>query len=66
MLLQSLIQYNDVTDQVSTNLRFSWLTEANTGLFVVYNEVEEFGLGAFAEPDRSVTIKYSHLFDVFR
>ncbi len=66
VLLQALIQYNDVVDQVSTNLRFSWLGRANTGLFVVYNEVEEFGIGAFQEPNRSVVVKYSHLIDVFR
>ena len=66
ILLQTLIQYNDVTDDVSTNLRFSWLGAANTGLFVVYNEVEEFGPMALAKPDRSLVLKYSRLIDVFR
>lgn len=66
MLLQALIQYNDVTDDVSTNLRFSWLGQANTGLFVVYNEVREFGLLALPQPDRSLIIKYNRVFDVFR
>ena len=66
LLLQALFQYNDVTDTVSTNLRFSWLGQANTGLFVVYNEVSEFGALAAAEPNRSIIIKYSRLFDVFR
>ncbi len=66
ILVQSLIQYNDVTDDVSTNLRFSWLGAANTGLFVVYNEVEEFGPMALAKPDRSLVLKYSRLIDVFR
>ncbi len=66
ILLQSLVQYNDVTDDVSTNLRFSWLGAANTGLFVVYNEVEEFGPMALAKPDRSLVLKYSRLIDVFR
>ncbi|MDX1384659.1 MAG: DUF5916 domain-containing protein, partial [Thermoanaerobaculia bacterium] len=66
ILLQALIQYNDVTDDVSTNLRFSWLGTANTGLFVVYNEISEFGAMALPNPDRSLIIKYSRLFDIFR
>ena len=66
ILLQALIQYNDVSDAVSTNLRFSWLGQANTGLFVVYNEIEEFGRFALPEPNRSIIVKYSRLFDVFR
>ncbi len=66
MLVQTLVQYNDVTDAISTNLRFSWLQGANTGLFVVYNEIDEFGRGRqFLRPDRSLIIKYSHLIDVF-
>ncbi len=67
LLVQLLTQYNDVSDQVSTNLRFSWLQEANTGLFIVYNEIDEFGMDAFlARADRSLTVKYSYLFDVFK
>ncbi|MEE2777954.1 MAG: DUF5916 domain-containing protein [Acidobacteriota bacterium] len=66
LLLQALVQYNDVTDDVSTNLRFSWLGDANTGLFVVYNEVSEFGSSAVPRPDRSLVLKYSRLFDLFR
>ena len=66
LLLQALIQYNDVSDSVSTNLRFSWLTEANRGLFLVYNEISEFGLLGREEPDRSLIVKYNRAFDVFR
>ena len=65
MALQALIQYNDVDDSVSTNLRFSWVGEANTGLFVVYNEISEFGMLALPEPDRSLIVKYSRVFNVF-
>ena len=58
------MQYNDLTDNVSTNLRFSWLRSANSGLYVVYNQVDERGIGA---PPRGheFIIKYSHIFDVF-
>ena len=66
VLLQALIQYNDVTDNVSTNLRFSWLGAANTGLFLVYNEIAEFGSLAKERPNRSLILKYSRLFNVFR
>ena len=64
--LQALLQYNDVIDNWSTNLRFGWLHAANTGLFVVYNENRDtvrdpLGLGV---RDRSFTVKYSHTFDL--
>jgi hypothetical protein len=63
MLLQALMQYNDTDDQLSTNLRFSWLKSGNTGLYLVYNEVDERGLGALPR-GREFIVKYSHLFDV--
>jgi hypothetical protein len=64
--VQALLQYNDVIDNWSTNLRFGWLQAANTGLFVVYNENRDterdpLGIGV---RDRSLTIKYSHSFDL--
>ena len=64
MLLQALVQYNEVADQISTNLRFSWLRSANSGLYLVYNEIDERGLGA-PPRGREFIIKYSHIFDVF-
>ena len=66
LLLQALIQYNDLTHNVNTNLRFSWLNEANRGLFVVYNEISEFGVLGLDTPDRSLAVKYNRTFDVFR
>ena len=67
MLVQALAQYNDQSDNVSANLRFSWLQDANTGLFVVYNEIDELGARILYErPDRTVIVKYSRLVDVFR
>ena len=67
ILVQLLTQYNDREDQISTNLRFSWLRTANTGLFIVYNEIDEFGSNPLnARTDRSLIVKYSHLIDVFR
>jgi hypothetical protein len=41
------------------------LQSANTGLFLVYNEVDESGLGALPR-GREFIIKYSHIFDVLK
>ncbi len=64
MLLQALVQHNDSTDVLAANLRFSWLQSANSGLYVVYNEVDEGGVGA-PPRGREFIIKYSHIFDIF-
>jgi hypothetical protein len=65
ILLQLLAQYNEQDDRFSTNLRFSWLQSANAGLYVVYNEVDERGIGA-PPRGKEFIIKYSRIFDVFR
>ena len=74
IFLQSLAQYNDSARLWSLNARFGWLQNANTGLFIVYNDTQltddifEPGL----EPrygdksDRSLTIKVSRVIDVLR
>ena len=64
ILLQALVQYNEARDVLGTNLRFSWLRSANSGLYLVYNEVDERGIGA-PPSGREFIIKYSHIFDVF-
>ncbi len=65
MLLQALVQYNDGSDVLSTNLRFSLLRTARSGLYVVYNEFDELFTGA-APKSRELIIKYNYLFDVFK
>ena len=65
ILLQALMQYNDDNETLSTNLRFSWLRTANTGLYLVYNEFDERGVGALPT-GREFVIKYSYMFDVFK
>ena len=62
IFLQTLVQYNSVIEQWNVNARFGWLQQANTGLFVVYNEVTNDGLVA----NRGLTLKYSRLFDLVR
>ena len=63
VLLQALLQYNERSDTYSTNLRFSWLQSANAGLYVVYNEIDERGLGA-PPTGKEFIVKYSRIFDV--
>ena len=65
ILLQLLMQYNDDQETLSTNLRFSWLRTANTGLYLVYNEFDERGIDALPT-GREIILKYSYMFDVFR
>ncbi len=66
--VQALVQYNDRADLWSMNLRFGWLQAANTGLFVVYTDTR--GLYDLIpgpeRVDRSLTIKFSRMFDVLR
>ncbi len=64
LYLQALIQYNDRANIWSSNLRFGWLREANTGLFVVYNDTQGLSGTELLRPDRSLTIKYSRLFNI--
>ena len=62
--LQALLQYNDRADLWSSNVRFGWLNQANTGLFVVYNDTQGLEDSTLMRPDRSLTIKYSRLLNL--
>jgi hypothetical protein len=62
--LQALLQYDDRDDVVATNLRFAWLRTANTGLYVVYNELDDQDFGG--DPRREFIVKYSRQFDLLR
>jgi len=63
MFLQSLIQYNNVTNINSINVRFGLLQTANTGLFVVLNLVRDTDWG---DPlnNQVFSVKYSYQFDL--
>ena len=61
---QTLVQHNDSADLWSVNFRFGWLQDANTGLFLVYNETEGIGDVIPSGAGRSFILKYSYLFDV--
>jgi hypothetical protein len=58
--LQSFIQFNSATDLWSFNIRFNLLEQANTGLFVVFNDIYTNGNVS----NRSLTVKYTHVFDL--
>ena len=64
LYVQSLLQHNDSADLWSVNFRVGWLQDANTGLFVVYNETEGIGDAVPLGAGRNLILKYSYLFDV--
>ena len=74
MFVQALVQYNDRDEIWSSNVRFGLLSAANTGLFVVYNDIRYFDhddlfdrhLIQHGGVGRSLSIKYSQVFDVLR
>ena len=57
---QGFVQYNSEAKLWSLNLRFSILEQANSGLFIVYNDIYTYGV----PNNRSFTIKYTHMFDL--
>lgn len=64
ILLQALVQYDDRSDLVATNIRFSWLQSANAGLYLVYNEVDDDSIMRGMEKKREFAIKYSRIIDL--
>ena len=65
IFIDSLVQYNDRLDQWSSNIRFGWRGESNTGLFIVWNDIRDIGRDAM-EPQRRLIVKYSKLFNLLR
>ena len=64
LYVQSLLQHNDAANLWSTNFRVGWLQDANTGLFLVYNETEGLRDLIPSGAGRSLILKFSYLFDV--
>ena len=69
VFVQGLVQYNDRADIWSSNIRFGWLQQANTGIFVVYTDShllieDDFRSFTPQRTDRSFIIKISRMFDV--
>ena len=59
------MQYDDRSDLVASNVRFSWLQSANSGLYLVYNELDDETVVGPIEKRREFAIKYSRILDVF-
>lgn len=66
LYIQTLLQYNDNAEIWSANLRFGWLQAANTGLFIVFNEISDTEELLGQPQARSITLKYSRLLNVLR
>ena len=64
VLLQALMQYDDRSDVTALNLRFSWLQTANSGLYLVHNELDTDEFIGPLEKRRELVIKYSRVLDV--
>ena len=62
--LEALIQYDDRSDAVATNLRFSWLQSASAGFYLVYNELNQEDLLRGRDKRKALTLKYSYIFDL--
>ena len=64
MYIQSLLQYNNQSDQWSMNWRFIWQQSAATGLYIVYNQTQDYDGIPTDLNIRSLVFKYSYLFDI--
>ena len=64
LFAQALVQYNDSADLWSVNLRFGLVQQANTGLFIVYNDTRGLHDTIPSGAGRSLILKYSRLFDL--
>lgn len=61
MFLNAFVQYNSVTRQVSTNVRYDFIHHPLSNLFVVYNDTRSTAGGAQA-PTRALIVKFTQLF----
>jgi len=62
--VQALVQYNNQSSLVSSNIRIALLNRSGTGLFVVYNDRRDTtGFNPYDTLGRSFIVKYTRLFD---
>lgn len=60
MFLNAFVQYNSVTRQVISNIRYDFIHHPLSNLFVVYNETRSTG-GMTTPPSRAVVVKLTQL-----
>ena len=65
MFIQSLVQYNNVSNLLSVNSRFGLLNDANTGLFIVFNILKDRDLVDDLNTQQ-ITLKYTYSFDLIK
>jgi hypothetical protein len=62
--LQALVQYNNQSSLLSSNIRLALLNRSGTGLFVVYNDRRDTTtFNPYETLGRSFIVKYTRLFD---
>jgi hypothetical protein len=61
MFLNAFVQYNSVTKQVLTNVRYDFIHHPLSDLFVVLTDTRATS-GGTTPPTRSLAVKYTHLF----
>ncbi|HXH05012.1 MAG TPA: DUF5916 domain-containing protein [Vicinamibacterales bacterium] len=59
--LLSLLQYNHESREFSTNIRFRWIPRPGSDFFIVYNGLDERGVGGRS---RSLVVKLAYLFQL--
>jgi hypothetical protein len=65
MFLSAFIQYNSVTRQLASNIRYHFIHRPLSDLFLVYNDTHFIDISrptAQQLPARALTLKYTHLF----
>lgn len=65
MFLSAFIQYNSVTRQLASNIRYHFIHRPLSDLFLVYNDTQFIDVSrptALQLPARALTLKYTHLF----
>ncbi len=63
VLANLFLQYNDLSEIASVNLRFSWNYRPGSDVFLVYNETWNApSLGDLTRKDRQVMLKATYLF----
>jgi hypothetical protein len=61
--IQSLLQYNSSTHEVTSSVRFNFIHRPGSDLYIVYNGLDETGLAAdlFAPKDHQLVVKFNYL-----
>ena len=62
MYIQALLKYNNQSNESFINWRFIIQRSAASGLYVVYNQMEDYD-GIPTKRNNTLILKYSHLFD---